>query len=78
MKIRILGHPGNPAHADAKKTKNGEHSGVQTSAGDKFHGAVVDLPKDEAGLLIAAGRAKVFEVEEKAEKAEKEEKAEKK
>jgi len=66
MKIKIIGHPGNSVHTDAKRVKAGEASGVQTSDGDKFHGEVVDLPKDEAGLIIAAGRAKPFEAEEAA------------
>jgi hypothetical protein len=64
MKITIIGHPGNPAHADKDKVKAGKHSGVQTSKGDKFHGDVVDLPKDEAGLLIAAKRAEEFDAKE--------------
>jgi hypothetical protein len=68
MKITIKGHPGNPAHTDKQKVKDGAHSGVQTSKGDKFHGDVVDLPKDEAGLLIASGRAKEFESEEESTK----------
>lgn len=64
MRIKIKSHPGNPAHVDKDKVKAGAHSGVQTSKGDKFHGEVVDLPKDEAGLLIAAGRAVEFVAEE--------------
>jgi len=71
MKVIIKSHPGNPAHVDKEKVKAGAHSGVQTSKGDKFHGEVVDLPKDEAGLLIAAGRAKEFDPEEDGKKAEK-------
>lgn len=66
MKVKIKGHPGNPVHTDAKRSKAGEASGVQTSKGDKFHGEVVDLPKDEAGLLIAADRAEEFKAEEAA------------
>ncbi len=68
MKIKIKGHAGNPAHTDPKRVKNGEHSGVQTSKGDKFHGEVVDLPKEEAGLLIAAGRAEEVQSEDDKEK----------
>jgi hypothetical protein len=64
MKIKIKGHAGNPVHTDAKRTKAGEQSGVQTSDGDKFHGDVVDLPKPEAGLLIAAGRAEAVNPED--------------
>ena len=55
-KVRILGHPG---HGKPRE------SGVQTSEGDKFHGEIVDLPKDEAKMLVAMGRAKHFEDEEK-------------
>lgn len=68
MKVRIKGHPGNPAHADPKRVKAGEASGVQTSKGDKFHGDIVDLPKDEAGLLIAAKRAEEVDSDEAADK----------
>jgi len=64
MKVKIIGHPGNPAHADKERVKVGAASGVQTSQGDKFHGESVDLPKDEAGLLIAAGRAKAVDAED--------------
>jgi predicted nucleotide-binding protein len=48
VSVRILAHPGNP---EPKK------SGVQTSLGDKFHGEIVELPADEAELLIGLGRA---------------------
>lgn len=71
MRIKIKSHPGNPAHSDKDKLKAGAHSGVQTSKGDKFHGDVVDLPKDEAGLIIAAGRAEAFEPEEEAKDKDK-------
>lgn len=48
--VKILAHPGAPADQH-------ENSGVQTSEGDKFHGEVVELPEDEARLLIGAKRA---------------------
>ena len=71
MKIKIIGHSGNPAHKDKDKAKAGAHSGVQTSKGDKFHDEVVDLPEQEAGLLIAAKRAKEFDPEAEKEKEKK-------
>lgn len=71
MKIKIKSHPGNLAHVDKDKLKVGAHSGVQTSKGDKFHGEVVDLPKEEAGLIIAAGRAEAFEPEDEAKEKDK-------
>lgn len=49
LRVKILGHPGHPKP---------EESGVQTSEGDLFHGTIVELPEDEARLLIGAKRAK--------------------
>jgi len=48
MIVEILPHPGHG---------NPENSAVQTSEGDKFSGEKVDLPADEAKLLIGAKRA---------------------
>jgi hypothetical protein len=55
LTVKILGHPGHPKP---------EESGVQTSEGDLFHGTIVELPEDEARLLIGSKRAK--ETDEKA------------
>jgi hypothetical protein len=46
-RVRILA---NRAHPDKKL------SAVQTSAGDKFEGEIVEVPETEARMLIALGR----------------------
>lgn len=56
LSVKIVSHPGN---------SNPKASAVQTSDGDHFAGETVDLPEDEAKLLIATGRAKEFDPDSK-------------
>jgi hypothetical protein len=51
-KVTILAHPGHLHKPD--------NSAVQTSEGDKFTGEVVEVPENEAKLLIASKRAEEY------------------